>query len=134
MVDYSHHDEVKMGSERGFGLVFFGFFMIVAAFPMLSGGQPRIWAGAIGLVFAALAVLKPSVLAPLNRLWFRFGLLLGKIVAPVVLSILFFLTVVPTGAIMRLLGKDLLRMKLDRSASSYWIERETPVGSMRNQF
>ena len=134
MVDYSHNHEIKMGSERNFGLVFCAFFLIVGLLPVFSGGAPRIWAVLVALAFAALALLRPKVLAPLNRLWFRFGLLLGKIVAPIVLSLVYFLTVVPTGMVMRLLGKDPLRRKLDPSATSYWIERETPVGSMRNQF
>lgn len=123
-----------MGSERGFGLVFFCFFLVVAAWPMLSGGSPRPWALAVALIFVALALLRPAVLAPLNKLWFRFGLLLGKIAAPVVMSLVFFLTVLPTGIVMRLLGKDLLNRKLDRSAPTYWVKREDPAGSMRNQF
>ena len=82
----------------------------------------------------ALAVVRPAALTPLNKLWFQFGLLLGKIVAPIVMSLVFFLTVLPTGIIMRLLGKDLLNRKIDRSAPSYWVKREDPVGSMRNQF
>jgi hypothetical protein len=134
IMDYTHHEEIKMGSERSFGLVFFAFFILVAAFPLLSGEAPRLWAIAIALVFAVLAFLKPSLLAPLNRLWFRFGLLLGRIVAPIVLTLVFLLTVVPTGLVMRALGKDPMRRTIGRSIPSYWIERELPVGSMRNQF
>jgi hypothetical protein len=74
------------------------------------------------------------MLAPLNRLWFRFGLLLGKIVTPIVMLLVFVLTVVPTGIVMRLLGKDPLRRKFDKSASSYWVSRDAPPGPMRNQF
>ena len=89
---------------------------------------------AVALIFIALALVRPAVLAPLNKLWFRFGLLLGKIVTPIVMSLVFFLTVLPTGIIMRLLGRDLLNRKMDRSAPTYWVKREDPVGSMRNQF
>ncbi len=89
---------------------------------------------AVAFVFVVLALVRPAALSPLNKLWFQFGLLLGKIVTPVVMSLVFFLTVLPTGIIMRLLGKDLLNRKIDRSAPSYWVKREDPVGSMRNQF
>jgi hypothetical protein len=134
MLENSEYHEAKMGSERGFGLVFFCFFLIVSAFPMLSGEPPRLWALAVALIFVALAFARPAVLSPLNKLWFRFGLLLGRIVAPIIMLLVFFLTVLPTGLIMRLLGKDLLNRKIDRSAPSYWVKRDAPGGSMRNQF
>ncbi len=134
MLDQFEKQNIKMGSERGFGLVFFCFFLIVAAWPLVSGETPRLWALAVALIFVVLALVRPAVLTPLNKIWFQFGLLLGKIVTPVVMSLVFFLTVLPTGVIMRLLGKDLLNRKIDRSAPSYWVKREDPVGSMRNQF
>ena len=134
MLDYFENQKIKIGSERGFGLVFFCFFLIVAAWPLFSGETPRLWALAVAFIFVVLALVRPAVLTPLNRLWFQFGLLLGKIVSPIVMSLVFFLTVLPTGIIMRLLGKDLLNRKIDRSAPSYWVKREDPVGSMRNQF
>jgi len=134
MLDQFENNKIKMGSERGFGLVFFCFFLIVATLPLLSGESPRLWALAIAFIFVALALARPAVLAPLNKIWFKFGLLLGKIISPVVMSLVFFLTVLPTGIIMRLLGKDLLNRKIDRSATTYWVKREDPVGSMRNQF
>jgi len=134
MLDQFENKKIKMGSERGFGLVFFCFFLIVATLPLLSGETPRLWALAVALIFVVLALVRPAVLTPLNKIWFRFGLLLGKIVTPIVMSLVFFLTVLPTGVIMRLLGKDLLNRKIDRSAPSYWVKREDPVGSMRNQF
>ena len=134
MLDQFEKQKVKIGSERGFGLVFFCFFSIVAAWPLVSGETPRLWALAVALIFVVLALVRPAVLTPLNKIWFRFGLLLGKIVTPIVMSLVFFLTVLPTGVIMRLLGKDLLNRKIDRSAPSYWVKREDPVGSMHNQF
>jgi len=134
MLDQFENKKIKMGSERGFGLVFFCFFLIVATLPLLSGETPRLWALAVAFIFVVLALVRPVVLSPLNKLWFQFGLLLGKIVSPIVMSLVFFLTVLPTGIIMRLLGKDLLNRKIDRSAPSYWVKREDPVGSMRNQF
>ena len=134
MLERIEDQDVKMGSERGFGLVFFCVFLLVAAWPMLSGNSPRLWASAVALTFLGFALVRPAVLAPLNKLWFRFGLLLGKIVTPIVMLLVFFLTVLPTGIVMRLLGKDLLNRKIDRSAPTYWVKREDPVGSMRNQF
>ena len=134
MLEHSEYHKIKMGSERGFGLVFFCFFLIVATLPLLSGETPRLWALAVAFIFVVLALVRPVVLSPLNKLWFQFGLLLGKIVSPIVMSLVFFLTVLPTGIIMRLLGKDLLNRKIDRSATTYWVKREDPVGSMRNQF
>jgi hypothetical protein len=133
-VESAQHHEIKMGSERGFGLVFCCVFLIVAAWPMIDGGPPRIWAGAIAAGFAVVAFVRPQILAPLNRLWFRFGLLLGRIVAPIVVSLVYVLTVIPTGLVMRALGKDLMMKKLDPAATSYWISRTAQPGTMRNQF
>ena len=134
MIEQFDDQDVKIGSERSFGLVFFCFFSIIATLPLLSGETPRAWAAAVSLVFLALAFVLPNTLKPLNKLWFKIGLLLGKIVSPVVMLLLFFLTVLPTGIIMRLFGKDLLNKKIDRSAPSYWVKRDDPSGSMRNQF
>lgn len=124
-------------SNRSFGLVFAVVFAIVALLPLLGGGPPRMWSLGIAAVFAVLAFALPRVLAPLNRLWLKFGLLLHRIVNPVVLGIMFFLVVTPTGLLMRLFGKDPLRLKREPSAASYWIER-TPPGpkpeSLGDQF
>jgi saxitoxin biosynthesis operon SxtJ-like protein len=138
------HD-VKMGSDRGFGVVFAVVFALIGIWPALRLGwiprfdaaALRLWALAVAGLFLAAAVLSPSLLHPLNRLWFAFGLLLGKIMAPVVMGLLFVLAVVPTGLIMRLRGLDLLRLKIDRGSKSYWIMREPPGparDSMKNQF
>jgi len=128
------HSEVKMGSERGFGLVFAAVFAIVAFWPLVSGLPVRYWALAVAAVFMGTALAAPRILAPFNRLWFKLGLLLGAVVAPIMMSLLYFLAVTPTAIIMRALGKDPLRTKIDRSAESYWMDREEPVGSMKNQF
>lgn len=138
------HD-VKMGSDRGFGIVFAVVFGLIGIWPALKlGWRPRFdlaavrewWLAASG-IFLAVALLHPTLLHPLNRLWFAFGLLLGKIMSPVVMGLLFAIAVVPTGLIMRLRGHDLLRLKLDRASKSYWILREPPGparDSMGNQF
>jgi predicted membrane metal-binding protein len=124
--DFSRDGEVKQGSDRSFGLVFAGFFTLVGLWPLFNGLDPRWWAFGVAVGFAAIATVAPGVLAPLNRLWHQFGLLLNRIVSPVALGLAFFLAVTPTGLIMRLLGKDMLQLKFDREAKSYWIKREPP--------
>lgn len=137
MSEHGSNTEVKMGSEKSFGLVFAAVFLIIALWPLMGGSMPRLWALAIAAVFAGLGMWRPRTLAPLNRLWFRFGLLLNKIVSPLVMGILYYVTVVPTGLIMRALGRDPLRVKPDPEATSYWIEvdrEQAAASSMRNQF
>lgn len=116
----------KGSSDRGFGLVFAAVFAIVAAWPILDGAAPRLWATAVAAAFAALALLAPRTLAPLNRVWTRFGLLLARVTNPLVMGLLFFLVVTPMGLAMRALGKDPLRRRLEPDAASYWIERRPP--------
>ncbi len=135
--DLSRQEAVKGGSDRAFGLVFTVVFAIVAAWPLLGGGLPHWWALGVSGVFLALALLRPVLLAPLNRLWTRFGLLLHRIVSPLVLGLMFFLVLTPSGWAMRLLGKDPLRLAFEPEAESYWIEREPPgpqADTMINQF
>lgn len=135
--DYHRKDEVAAGSERGFGFVFCAVFAIIGLWPMLFGGPPRLWSLGVAAAFLLVALIRPSLLSPLNRVWFLFGLLLHKIVTPIVMGVLFFLTVTPTGIIMRLLGKDMLQRRMDPDAKSYWIERHPPgpdPQGMRNQF
>lgn len=137
MSEIVSNTKVKMGSEKSFGLVFAVVFLIIALFPLLSANQVRLWALGVAAVFAVLAYLCPSLLAPLNRVWFLFGLLLHKIISPVVMAIVFFLTVTPIGLIMRLMGKDPLNQSFDQSSESYWIvvpETKKAESSMRNQF
>lgn len=135
--DLTREEEVKGSSNRSFGLVFTGFFTFVAGVSAWHHGWAWPWASGLAVIFLVVSLVAADILAPLNRAWTKLGLLLGKIVAPVVLGLLFFLSIVPIGLIMRARGKDLLRMKFDRSARSYWIER-TPPGpapeTMRKQF
>lgn len=126
-----------MGSERGFGLVFAIVFTIIGIIPLLKGGELRLWSLLLAAVFLGLVLIAPGILRPLNILWFKFGLLLGRIIAPIVISLLFFIAITPTALVMRLMRKDLLSLKFDRQAKSYWINRsktENPMGSMKNQF
>lgn len=139
--DLSARDDVKAGSERSFGLVFAGVFIIIALWPLLSSfgqsGSVRIWALIVAAFFATCALILPRALAPLNKLWFGFGMLLHKIVNPLVMGLLFFVTVTPIGLLMRALGKTPLELGFDKSAESYWIPR-TPPGpapdTMKRQF
>ena len=134
---YERPEEIRGSSDRSFGVVFAVVFALIGLLPLVSGGAVRMWSLAVGAAFLLVALAFPSVLAPLNRLWLRFGLLLHKIVSPLVLGIMFFLVITPMGVLMRAFGKDLLRLKLDRQLASYWIER-TPPGpppeSLRDQF
>ncbi len=125
------------GSNRALGLVFAAFFAIVGLYPLFFGGAPRLWALVAGAVFLLAALAMPAVLAPLNRAWTKLGLVLHKVVNPIVLGIMFYLVVTPTGLLMRLFGKDSLKLKFDRNVDSYWIAR-TPPGpkseSLNDQF
>jgi predicted membrane metal-binding protein len=123
---FARDDDVRGSSNRQFGLVFAVVFAVIAAWPLLHGRPPRWWSLAVAALFLLLALALPGVLAPLNRLWLRFGLLLHAVVSPVVLGLVFFSTVTPIGLVLRLLGKDLLRLRLEPEATSYWIERRPP--------
>jgi hypothetical protein len=135
--DFSREEHVKAGSDRGFGQVFAGFFAILAALSWWHGHKQWHYTLPIAVVFLALAYIYPKALGPLNKLWLKFGLLLYKVMNPIILGLLFFVTIMPIGLIMRAFGKDFLRLKLDRNAKTYWIAR-TPPGpppqSMKNQF
>jgi hypothetical protein len=135
--DYSREEHVKAGSDRGFGLVFAGFFALVSALSWWRGHTGWHYTLPLAAVLLAVAYTIPGVLGPLNRLWLKFGLLLYKVMNPLILGLLFFITITPIGLVMRLFGKDFLRLKLDRQASSYWIDRQPPgppPQSMKNQF
>ena len=129
--------EFQGSSSRSFGLVMAGFFLAVGGWPMLRGGALRPWALGAGIAFGAVALARPSVLDPLNRAWIRLGLLLQRVVSPVVLGLLFFAVITPVALLMRLLGRATLSLGFDRSARSYWIDRRPPgpaPDSMRQQF
>lgn len=126
-----------MGSERSFGLVFVVVFAVIGFWPLLKGEPLRLWALGAAAVLLVLALAVPAALKPFNRLWFRFGLLLHKVMTPLIMGLMFFGAFMPTGLIMRALGKDILRLKFDPQAQSYWIERHPPgpaPESLRNQF
>ena len=134
MSETTSHIVIEQSSEKSFGIVFSIVFLIVALYPLSNSEGLRIWALVASIIFFFLAFIAPRVLVFPNKLWFKFGLLLGSIVAPIVMAFVYFVTVMPTGLIMRLLGKDLLKQKLDKNTKSYWVKRSEPVGSMKNQF
>ena len=125
--------EIKIASNRSFGIVFFLFFLIVSIFPLLKDENIRIWSLIIALAFLILGLLNSKVLTPLNKIWFKFGILLGSFVSPIVMGIVFFAIVTPTSLIMRVLGKNLLNLKKGNK-KTYWIERSKIESKMKNQF
>ena len=128
---------VQMGSERSFGAVFAVVFLLIGLWPLTDGEAVRVWALGVATGVLAAALLAPHTLRPFNRIWFKFGLLLNKIVSPVVMGLLYYVTVTPLGVMMRLSGKDPLRLKKEPEAASYWIVREPPgprPDSMKRQF
>ena len=126
-------DDIKIGSNKSFGIVFFVVFLLISLYPLLNNESIRLWSLIISIIFLILGILNSKILSPLNKIWFRFGIFLGKIISPIIMGIIFFLVVTPTGIIMRLLGKDLLNLKY-RDIQSYWIEKTGPKSKMKDQF
>jgi len=126
-------DDIKISSNRSFGIVFFAIFLIIAAHPLINDGNLRIWSLLISLFFLILGLINSKILTPLNKLWFKFGLFLGKIVSPFIMGIIFFLVVTPIGFLMRIFRKDLLNLKYNKD-KSYWIKKTGPKSKMKNQF
>ena len=129
-----YKSKIKISSNRSFGLVFFAVFLLIALWPLNNEDQIRIWSIVISVIFLILGLINSKLLMPLNRLWFRFGMLLGAIVSPIVMGMIFFTIVTPTGFIMRIVGKDLLKKKYDKNKKSYWIKRNKSINTMKQQF
>jgi hypothetical protein len=135
--DLTREQQVEGSSNRSFGLVFAAVFLIIAGGPLRHGAEPRWWAAGVAALFAAIATVKPALLTGLNRQWTKLGVLLGKVVSPIALGLLFYGVLTPFAMGMRLARKDPLRLKLDRKLDTYWIRREPPgppPQSMTNQF
>jgi hypothetical protein len=132
----AREQDVEMGSDRGLGFVFAAVFAVIALWPLIHGEYPRLWATIVALAFLLVALVRPKLLHPLNIVWFRFGLLLGAVVTPVVMALLYVTTIVPIGIILRLRGKDLLSLKREPERNSYWITRQPgpEPGTMKRQF
>ena len=127
------YKDIKIGSNRSFGIVFFVVFLVIGLWPALSDNELRIWSIVISLIFFILGILNSKILTPLNKVWFKFGILLGNFIAPIVMGIVFFLVVTPTGLLMKLFRKDLINLKKNND-KTYWIEKKEINSSMKNQF
>ena len=127
------NNDIKIGSNKSFGIVFFIVFLIIALYPMLKEQDLRLWSLIISFIFLILGMINSSILTPLNKIWFKFGILLGNIISPIVMAIVFFVVVTPTGIIMKILRKDLIGLKKNNK-NTYWIEKKAKMTSMKNQF
>ena len=125
---------IKISSNRNFGLVFFFIFLVVSIWPLTHNESPRIWSAIISLAFLILVLTRSKLLTPLNRLWAKFGIILGSIIAPIVMGVVFFLVVTPIGLVMKIIGKDLLSIKYDKKKETYWVKRDRPTNTMKQQF
>ena len=123
----------KLPSNRNFGIVFFLVFLIISLYPLTFNQGLAKWALVISIIFLALGLINSKILTPLNRLWFKFGIFLGRVISPIIMALIFFLVVTPIGLIMRLFGKDVLNLKYNKNRS-YWIEKNGPKSKMKNQF
>ena len=130
----SQKSKIEVSSNRSFGLVFFVVFLIIGLWPLLDEGQFKIWSLFFSLFFLVLGLLNSKLLTPLNLLWTKFGILLGNVFAPIVMSFIFFLVVTPIGLLIRIMGRDLLRTKYNKSEKSYWIKRDKRTTKMNQQF
>ena len=122
-----------ISSNKSFGLVFFIVFLIVALYPLLDGESVRVWSVILSIIFLILGLLNSSILSPLNKIWFKFGILLGNVISPIVMGLVFFIVVTPTAVLMRIFKKDLLSLKKNNN-KTYWVDRTGPKSKMKNQF
>ncbi len=124
---------IKISSNKSFGIVFFVVFLLIGIYPILNDNNPRLWSLILSIIFLILGIMNSKILTPLNLIWFKFGILLGNIVSPLIMSIIFFFVVTPIGFLMRVLKKDLLNLKFNKD-KTYWIEKNSPKSKMKNQF
>ena len=129
-----NNPKIKISSNRSFGIVFFFVFLIISLWPLINENPLRVWSIFIAIIFLILGLINSKLLTPLNILWFKFGRLLGFIVPPIVMGIVFFVVVTPTGLIMKIIGKDLLNNKYNKNNKSYWINRDKNKSTMKQQF
>ena len=127
------YKDIKIGSNRSFGIVFFVVFLIIGLWPLINNGDIRNWSVIISATFLVLGLLNSKVLTPFNKTWFRFGIFLGNFIAPIVMAIVYFLVVTPIGILMKIVKKDLINLKKNNN-KSYWIEKNEIKSSMKNQF
>ena len=130
----SKKSNIKISTNRSFGLVFFIFFLIIGFWPLINMQEIRTWSLLLAMPFLILGIINSKLLTPLNLLWSRLGIFLGSIIAPIIMAFVFFFVVTPTSFFMKILGKDLLNKKYKKNEKSYWIKRKILKSSMRNQF
>jgi len=129
----NRENNIKMSSNKSFGIVFFVVFLIISLFPLLKGEKVIFSLLIISIVFLTLGLLNSKILFPINKLWFKFGLILGSIISPIIMGIIYFFILTPTGLLMRLFGKDVLNLKWNKN-NTYWIDKTGPKSKMKNQF
>ena len=127
------NNNIKVPSNRNFGIVFFIVFLLISLYPLINSESVRFWALIISFIFLCLGILNSRILTPLNKLWFKFGIFLGKIISPFIMGVVFFFVVTPTGLLMKLFRKDLLNLSFNNK-KTYWIEKNEPKSKMKNQF
>ena len=125
--------DIKLPSNKNFGIVFFLVFLIIGFWPLINTEEVRIWAIIISIIFLLLGLTNSKLLNPLNQIWFKFGVLLSKIISPIVMGTIFFLVVTPIGLLMKIFRKDLLNLKLNKD-KTYWIKKTDSNSNMKNQF
>ena len=130
---FNNNNKIKPGSNKSFGIVFFIVFFIIALYPLIYKEELRIWSLVVSIIFLILGLVNSKILSPLNKIWFKFGLFLGRIISPLIMGMIFFFVVTPIGYLMRLIGKDLLNLKYNDN-KTYWIEKNDPKSKMKNQF
>ena len=125
--------DIKISSNKSFGIVFFVVFLLIAFYPLIQGYEIRFWSIYLSIVFLVLGLFNSKLLSPLNKLWFKFGIFLSRIISPIIMGVIFYFIVTPIGLTMRLLGKDILKLKFDNN-NSYWIKKNETKSKMKNQF
>jgi hypothetical protein len=126
-------EDIKISSNRSFGIVFFIVFLIIATYPLIDNGDLRIWSLITSIIFLILGLINSKILRPLNKLWFKFGILLGRLISPIIMGVIFFFVVTPIGIMLKIFGKDILNLKY-KNVKSYWIKKSDLSSKMKNQF
>mgnify|MGYP006161317743 CR=1 FL=1 len=127
-------DNIKTGHIRSFGIVFFIFFIIISLYPLLNNHEIRFWSLIVGFIFLFLGLVKSPILKPLNLIWIKFGLFLGKLIAPIIIGIVYFIVVFPTFLLLKLFKKNYLNIKYEQNKSTYWTKVMDKQSTMRDQF
>ena len=128
------YSKIHLGSNKSFGILFAFIFLLISLFPLIEERHIRVWSLVISIMLFIVSFVSPALLSPFNKAWFKFGLFLGNIISPLAMGVFFFLFITPTGLLIRLVNKNYINKKIDKSQPSYWIERKEKMGSMKNQF